>query len=149
LPLIEEDNQFVYDGRSVGVWRDIGRDQALSRNAQRHIGWRAPHWLASAAPSWVSRGDDLPQDIASKRPVAANDRFGSLLGLSRVHQVVLNQSHFFGHRSRLYAIRHVQRLEERGNMDLDGFLRETKLPTDFLVRTAFAKQPQHLALPDS
>ena len=93
--------------------------------------------------------DDSRRTSLPRRRTAANDRFGSPLGLSRGYQMVLNQSHFIGHRSRLYAICHVQRLEERGNMDLDGFLRKTKLATDFLVRTAFAKQPQHVALPDS
>ena len=61
-------------------------------------------------------------------------------------QAALNQSHLISHRSRLYPIRYVQRLEERGDMDLDGLLRKTKLPTDFLVRTALAKQPQHVSL---
>jgi hypothetical protein len=102
-----------------------------------------------AALSWASRGVISRRTSPPRRQTAANDRFGSLLGLSRGYQVVLNQSHFIGHRRRLYAIRHVQRLEERGNMDLDGLLRKTKLATDFLVRTAFAKQPQHVALPDS
>ena len=65
---------------------------------------------------------------------------------SRVHRVALNQSRFIGHRSRLQAIRHVQRLKERGDVNLDGLLGKTKLAANLLVRTTFAKQPQHVRL---
>ena len=84
--------------------------------------------------------------VASGAPGSAWRRVGKVAhGLAPV-QVALNQSRLIGHRSRLYPIRHVQSLEERGDVDLDGLLGKTKRPTDFLVRTALAKKPQHVDL---
>jgi hypothetical protein len=38
LRAIEEDNQSVDQRRSIRLRRDIGRDQLLSLNVQRHVG---------------------------------------------------------------------------------------------------------------
>ncbi len=120
-------------------------------------------WTATGYQFYKRQAQDDPERMAQPRRRdrlrAGNGRVElRLLARRRVEkaaqgsaliQGVLNHSHFIGHRSRLYAIRHVQRPEERGNVDLDGLLRKTKLPTDFLVRTAFTKQPQDVDLPSS